>query len=33
MKNTNKKKTIFQRIWSGLKVGWNASMLPNENKN
>jgi len=28
MKNTNKKKTIFQRIWSGLKVGWNAPMLP-----
>ena len=23
-----KKKTIFQRIWSGLKVGWNAPVLP-----
>ena len=24
----NNKKTIFQRIWIGLKVGWNAPMLP-----
>ncbi len=26
--NNNKKKTILQRIWLGLKVGWNAPMLP-----
>lgn len=27
MKSTNKK-TIWQRIWSGLKVGWNTPILP-----
>lgn len=27
-KSNKNKKTILQRIWSGLKVGWNAPMLP-----
>ena len=27
-KNNKNKKTILQRIWLGIKVGWNAPMLP-----